>query len=129
MEEVLWDESSPHYYSHFMALPMSFCGPSFEQVVTAFKNDTGVEYSAYGEKCNKFIEVQSARMYQTQTKNWLTNKLIEDISSRLTSKGGYVLDLGCGNGISSISVAEAFPEVTVYAVDCDKTSMDKARTN
>ena len=79
MEEMLWDETSPHYYSHFIALPMSMCGPSYDQVVTAFKNNTGVEYSVYGEKCNKFIEVQSARMYQTQTKNWLTNKLIEDI--------------------------------------------------
>ena len=86
MEEVLWDETSPHYYGHSMTFPMYLCGPSFDQVVTAFKNDTGVEYSVYGEQCNKFIEVQSARMYQTQTKNWLTNKLIEDIRFAKTQK-------------------------------------------
>ena len=37
--------------------------------------------------------------------------------------------MGCGAGHSSISVAEAFPLVTVHAVDCDKTSMDKAAVN
>ena len=51
MEEVLWDETSPHYYGHFMALPMYLCGPSFDQVVIALKKDTGIEYSVYGEKC------------------------------------------------------------------------------
>ena len=40
-----------------------------------------------------------------------------------------MLDLGCGNGMSSISVAAAFPKITVHAVDCDETSMDKARVN
>ena len=40
-----------------------------------------------------------------------------------------MLDMGCGAGHSSISVAEAFPLVTVHAVDCDKTSMDKAAVN
>ena len=40
-----------------------------------------------------------------------------------------MLDLGCGNGMSSISVAAAFPKIKVHAVDCDETSMDKARIN
>ena len=79
LEEVLWDVTSPHYYGHSMTFPMYLCGPSFDQVVAAFKSDTGVEYSAYGEKFTKFVEKSHARMYQTQTKTWLTNKLIEDI--------------------------------------------------
>ena len=51
---------------------------------------------------------------------------ILNFSTQFNARGGSVLDLGCGNGMSSISVAAAFPKIKVHAVDCDETSMDKA---
>ena len=37
--------------------------------------------------------------------------MIDVSSDRMKAEGGTVLDLGCGNGMSSISVAEALPGI------------------
>ena len=146
MEEILFDVASPHYYGHTLSLPMHLCGQSFKDLVSAFKTDAGVAYTSYGEEFTEFVAVSHTRMYQTQAKKWLNDQALEDIrftqadiesisfrilnfSSQFNSTGGCVLDLGCGNGMSSISVAAAFPKIKVHAVDCDETSMEKARIN
>lgn len=129
MEEILFDVASPHYYGHTLSLPMHLCGQSFKDLVAAFKTDAGVAYTSFGEEFTEFVAVSHTRMYQTQAKKWLNDKALEDISSQFNSMGGCVLDLGCGNGMSSISVAAAFPKIKVHAVDCDETSMEKARVN
>jgi len=128
MEEVLFDEDSPNYYGHSMALPMFFTGAPFERLIQSFKDDTGVPYELYGKKFPEYVEISHKKIYQTQIKEWLKNEKLKDLHAALTA-GGVVLDLGCGNGWSSISVAEEFPKTTVHAVDCDETSMEKANIN
>jgi len=127
MEEVMLNETSPDYYGHSLSLPMLLSGQSFTDLVSAFRDDSGVPYTSYGDKFVDFVETSHSRMYQTQTRTWLQNPAICDICDRMKAEGGTVLDLGCGNGMSSISVAEALPGVTVHAVDCDEASMVKAR--
>ena len=128
MEEVLFDEDSPNYYGHSLSLPMFLTGAPFEKLIQSFKDDTGVPYALYGKKFPEFVEMSHKKIYQTQIKEWLKNEELKDLHAVLT-EGGVVLDLGCGNGWSSISVAEEFPKTTVHAVDCDETSMEKAKFN
>jgi len=128
MEEVLFDEDSPNYYGHSLLLPMFMAGKPFEKLIQSFKDDSGVPYALYGKKFPEFVEKSHAKIYQTQIKDWLKNEDLKELHAAL-SKGGVVLDLGCGNGWSSISVAEEFPNTTVHAVDCDETSMEKANLN
>ncbi len=45
------------------------------------------------------------------------------------SKGGRVADIGCGEGWSSISIALAYPGVTVDAFDVDDASIAAARAH
>jgi len=129
MQEVLLDEASPNYFGHKLLLPMFLCGQSYTELISAFKDDSGVPYTSYGKEFTEFVEKSHADMYQTETKNWLRHSSLNEISSRFENEGGRVLDLGCGNGMSSISVAEAFPLVNVDAVDCDETSIEKAKIN
>jgi len=129
MQEVLFDETSPNYFGHKLLLPMFMCGQSYHELISAFKDDSGVPYTSYGKEFTEFVEKSHASLYQTETKHWLRHSSLNVISSRLDSTGGRVLDLGCGNGMSSISVAEAFPLVNVDAVDCDDASIEKAKIN
>ena len=79
MEEIMFDVASPHYYGHTLSLPMHLCGQSFKDLVAAFKTDAGVAYTSYGEQFPEFVAVSHTRMYQTQAKNWLNDKALEDI--------------------------------------------------
>ena len=128
LEEVLFDEDSPHYYGNSLSLPMFLAGPPFERLVQAFQDDSGVPYALYGNKFPEMVEMSHKKIYQTQIKEWLKNKELANLHANLT-KGGVVLDLGCGNGWSSISVAEEFPNTTVHAVDVDETSIKNAKIN
>ena len=82
MEEIMFDVASPNYYGHTLSLPMHLCGQSFKDLVAAFKTDDSVAYTSYGEDFPEFVAVSHTRMYQTQAKNWLNDKALEDI--RLT---------------------------------------------
>lgn len=79
MEEILFEVASPHYYGHSLSLPMHLCGPSFSELVAAFRTDAGVAYTSYGEEFTEFVAVSHTRMYQTQAKTWLNDKALEDI--------------------------------------------------
>jgi len=67
-------------------------------------------------------------MYLTQTKDWMGKPELAGVKTIL-DKGGVVLDLGCGSASSSIAMANAFPDCTVHAVDCDQASMEKGKVN
>jgi len=128
MEEVLFDEDSPNYYGHSMAFPMHMVGQPYEKLIQSFKDDSGVPYSLYGTKFAEFIEKSHSKIYQTQIKEWLKHEQLKDVRDILT-EGGVALDLGCGTGLSSISLAQEFPKTTVHAVDLDEVSIKKAKVN
>jgi len=129
MEEVLFEEESPSYYGHSLALPMCLTGPPFESLVKAVKSDAGVPYSLFADgKFGDFVEKAHARIYATQTKDWMGQPELAGVKTTL-EKGGVVLDLGCGSASSSIAMANAFPNSTVHAVDCDQASTEKGKLN
>jgi ubiquinone/menaquinone biosynthesis C-methylase UbiE len=50
-----------------------------------------------------------------------------EVSARLAEGPGRVLDIGCGHGWSSVSIATAFPLAQVDGVDLDQASIVAAR--
>ena len=59
--------------------------------------------------------------------SWLTS-LEADVVGKLT-KGGKVADVGCGYGISTVLMAEAFPNSTFVGYDFHESSIEEARKN
>ena len=79
MQEVLLDETSPNYFGHKLLLPMFLCGQSYTELISAFKDDSGVPYTSYGKEFTEFVEKSHADMYQTETKNWLRHSSLNEI--------------------------------------------------
>ena len=52
---------------------------------------------------------------------------LPDVADRLDLDGGLVLDVGSGEGWSSIALAKEFPLATVVGVDLDPASVEAAR--
>jgi 2-polyprenyl-3-methyl-5-hydroxy-6-metoxy-1,4-benzoquinol methylase len=51
---------------------------------------------------------------------------LDGVVERLRA-GGRVADVGCGHGVTTILLAQAFPEVRVYGFDCHAQSIAYAR--
>jgi SAM-dependent methyltransferase len=96
------------------------------EVVDAFRTGEGVPYRAYGADTSEGIAALNRPMFRGDlAKVWLA--ALPDVYGRLCTCGGRVLDLGCGQGWSSIALAEALPGVRVDGVDLDPGSVRRAR--
>jgi len=122
---VLLDEDSP-YFTAPMARFMAGIAGTLPALESAFRTGDGVPYAAYGADTREAIAGLNRPMYRADlAKEWLA--ALPDVQARLATGDGRVLDLGCGEGWSSIALAEAFPDVRVDGVDLDEPSLVRAR--
>ena len=124
--EALVDPESP---SAMVALCRSIValGAAVPAVVDAFRSGAGVGWEAYGLD---MIEAQG-----DFNRPWLVGSFgteylpsIPDLHERLTA-GAHVVDIACGVGWAAISIAKAYPSVTVHGIDLDEISIGIARAN
>ena len=98
-------------------------------LLAAYRSGSGVPWTAYGRD-----------MVQAQgdfNRPWLVGSLgaeyfpsIPDVHERLASeRGARVADVACGLGWAGISLARAYPNVTVDGFDLDELSIEIAREN
>jgi 2-polyprenyl-3-methyl-5-hydroxy-6-metoxy-1,4-benzoquinol methylase len=98
-----------------------------DEVVDAYRTGAGVPYARYGAD---FRDGQGAinrpAFTSALVEAWLP--AASGVVSSLRA-GGRIADLGCGQGWSTIAVADAFPEAEVWGVDADVASIEDARRN
>lgn len=123
---VLCDRDSIAY-----TIPFVYWAPTLslamDKLVEAFMTGKGVPYSAYGREV-LFAQGEGNRpMFVNDIARWISS--MPDIENRLKSKGGHILDVGCGDGWASIALAKSFPLVKIDALDVDLSSIDNASKN
>jgi 2-polyprenyl-3-methyl-5-hydroxy-6-metoxy-1,4-benzoquinol methylase len=96
-----------------------------DEVAAVYRNGGGVPYARYGADFRSGQGAINRPAFTTAlVDDWLP--AAGDLVQRLAS-GGRLADLGCGQGWSTIAVAEAFPRAEVIGVDSDVASIDEAR--
>jgi 2-polyprenyl-3-methyl-5-hydroxy-6-metoxy-1,4-benzoquinol methylase len=95
------------------------------RLVESFRTGEGIPYADYGPDVAEGQAMGTRPVYRAEIKSWFA--AVPDLAERLDDGTARVLDIGCGKGWSSVSIAQAFPGVTVDGVDLDPGSIEAAR--
>ena len=95
------------------------------RLVESFRTGVGIPYVDYGPDEAEGQAMGTRPVYRAEIESWLA--AVPDLAQRLASGGARVLDIGCGIGWSSVSMAKAHPGLVVDGVDLDPGSIEAAR--
>jgi 2-polyprenyl-3-methyl-5-hydroxy-6-metoxy-1,4-benzoquinol methylase len=126
--EPLLDPDSPYSIAPLCKSFVAVSG-AIPDLVAAFPSGGLVPWSAYGRD---MVEAQG-----DFNRPWLLGSLgteylpsIPDLHARLSSEpGAKVADVACGVGWAAISLARAYPNISVDGFDLDETSIEMASRN
>jgi 2-polyprenyl-3-methyl-5-hydroxy-6-metoxy-1,4-benzoquinol methylase len=121
---VLADESGP-----------AFLPAAFEIIASAFQDEpkiteafrTGKGVGWHEHNCNLFRGTE--RFFRPSYHAFLVNSWIpalDGVEEKL-KRGGRVADVGCGHGASTVIMAQAYPNSTIYGFDYHEPSIQCAR--
>jgi 2-polyprenyl-3-methyl-5-hydroxy-6-metoxy-1,4-benzoquinol methylase len=124
--QVLLDPDSPANTTALAAF-VAEAGRMVPAVVEAFRTGGGVPYADYA-----IHDLQAAFTRPVFVTSLLQEWLpaLPDIQARLVAGEALrVAEIGCGEGIASLTIARAFPNVVVHGFDLDEASIVAARKN
>jgi SAM-dependent methyltransferase len=127
-DEALVDESSLSFAAPFAQFAIS-CARPIDELAAAFRSGAGMTFEGYGDDGRlgqaRFTRPMFERLLGSE---WLP--AVPRLHERLTADPpARVADVACGCGWSSISIARAYPKVSVDGIDLDEASIEEARTN
>ncbi len=124
--EVLTDRDSLNYLAPMGRL-VTAGGLQLPALVEAYRTGGGVSWEQFGiDMRTGQAEMNRPWFLAALGSDWFP--AVPDLNDRLVG-GGRVADIGCGEGWSSISIAQAYPEVSVDAFDIDEASIRAARSH
>jgi 2-polyprenyl-3-methyl-5-hydroxy-6-metoxy-1,4-benzoquinol methylase len=123
--QVLLDRDAATYIA---AYPRMFVAAAQQlpALMRAYRDGGGVNWREYGPDMSEGQEFGNRPTYITTLADWFGS--IPDVHEKLTT-GARMADVGCGGGWSSISLARAYPNLTIDGFDLDEPAVERARRN
>ena len=95
------------------------------RLVESFRTGVGIPYADYGPDEAEGQAIGSRPVYRAEITSWFA--AVPDLAGRMAGGTARVLDIGCGAGWSSVSIAHAYPGVRVDGVDLNRGSIEAAQ--
>ncbi len=122
--EVLTDPDSLAYLTPFVRLLMA-AGLQMPALLDAYRTGGGVSWAEFGPDMRTGQADMNRPWYVKELgASWFPS--VPELHDRLAA-GAKVADVGCGEGWSSLAIAESYPGVTVDGFDVDVPSIESAR--
>jgi SAM-dependent methyltransferase len=98
----------------------------FEKLAAAFRGDGGLGWGEHSDHLFRGTAEFFRPGYQHHlTTDWIP--ALDGVGDRLADGGAVVADVGCGHGISSVVMAQAYPNAEIHGFDYHSPSIDAAR--
>ena len=98
----------------------------FEKIATAFRGDGGLGWGAHSHQLFRGTAEFFRPGYQHHlTSDWIP--ALDGVDDVLANGGAVIADVGCGHGISSVVMAQAYPNAEIHGFDYHAPSIDAAR--
>jgi 2-polyprenyl-3-methyl-5-hydroxy-6-metoxy-1,4-benzoquinol methylase len=95
------------------------------RLVESFRTGNGIPYADYGPDEVEGQAMGTRSVYRAEIASWFA--AVPELAERLADGSAQVLDIGCGIGWSGVSIAQAYPGVTVDGVDLNPGSIEAAQ--
>jgi 2-polyprenyl-3-methyl-5-hydroxy-6-metoxy-1,4-benzoquinol methylase len=127
-DEALLDVSSLNYVTPTAHSVLASIRP-IDKLLQAFRTGGGVPYSEYGDDMHESQAAGTRPLFENLLgQEWLP--AVQELHERLLAEpAARVADIACGQGRSSIAIAQAYPRVRVDGIDSDRASIVRAREN
>jgi SAM-dependent methyltransferase len=122
---VLAVEDSPAYGAHLLPL-LAVLWKDEEALAEAFRSGAGIGWhqhhpDLYGENAER----GARQLYGSQlVASWIP--ALDGVAARL-EEGARVADVGCGSGVATILLAQAYPRSTFWCFDTHDVAIARAR--
>lgn len=120
---VVADENSPTFLLGLTDV-MAALWASADRVVEAFQTGEGIPYSDHDFRLTRGTGRLFGPLYRSSLTEWIST--VDGLEQKLR-EGARVADIGCGTGISTILMAEEFPNSEFVGWDLDEDALDIAR--
>jgi predicted O-methyltransferase YrrM len=124
--EVLTDASSLSYLGP-IARMIAASAVQLPALLHAYRTGGGVSWEELGTDARESQADMNRPWYEQRLGDALAD--LPDVHAALSRPGARVLDVGCGGGWSTISLARAYPEAQLEGVDVDAPSVQAATAN
>lgn len=122
--EVLTSRDSLNYLAPFVRM-MTASGVQLPALLNAYRSGGGVSWEQFGPDMRTGqADMNRPWFLAALGSDWFP--AVDDLHERLRA-GGTVADVGCGEGWSSIAIAQAYPDAIVDGFDLDGPSIERAR--
>lgn len=120
---VLVDPDSPFNVMGAASLVLGLALP-LVHVERAYRTGEGVGFARYGAPLREGLAMLNRPGFTHDLRDWVAQ--VPGVTEALRDHPA-VLDLGCGEGWSTVSLARALPEARVLGIDLDEASIHVAR--
>ena len=121
--EVLSDQDAPTFITPYSRMFMA-SAQQLPALLEAYRSGGGVSWNDFGPDMSEGQEFGNRPTYINALAEWFA--AIPDVHEKL-SGGARMADVGCGGGWSSISLARAYPNLTIDGFDLDEPAVERAR--